>query len=228
MRHGARQIHAPARPARQISTADGTQRCGVLELCRADVRRCSYGRWRRRSKLRGRIHLTLLRSGEHEPLTHAHSHRQEHQGHLPRIYRQERHLPFRAGDRLRHQDGRRHLAWQRRHHTSQPAGVRHRRRSEREDRMRRQRDLRAASRRGRRDLRSDRRRNPADRLHHRGHPGARHGQGQALALRHAIAADRAELPGRHDRRRMQDRHHAGQHFSTRQGRHRVALRHAHL
>ena len=27
---------------------------------------------------------------------------------MPGLYRQERHLPFRAGDRLRHQDGRRH------------------------------------------------------------------------------------------------------------------------
>jgi predicted protein tyrosine phosphatase len=34
--------------------------------------------------------------------------RQEHQGHLPGLHRQERHLPLRAGDRLRHQDGRRH------------------------------------------------------------------------------------------------------------------------
>ncbi len=32
-------------------------------------------------------------------------------------------------------------------------------------------------------LRGDRRRDPADHLHHRGHPGARHGQGQALAGR---------------------------------------------
>ena len=43
-----------------------------------------------------------------------------------------------------------------------------------------------------------------------------------------VAADRAELPGRDDRRRMQDRHHARQHLQARQGRHRVALRHAHL
>ena len=44
-------------------------------------------------------------------------------------------------------------------------------RGAREDRRRRQRDLRAAAGRGRRDLRSDRRRDPADRLHHRRHPG---------------------------------------------------------
>ena len=37
---------------------------------------------------------------------------------------------------------------------------------------------------------------PADRLHHRGHPGARHGAGEAGADRVAVAADRAELPGR--------------------------------
>ena len=111
-----------------------------------------------------------------------HPHRQEHQGHLPGLHRQERHLPFRAGDRLRHQDGRRHLARQRRHVPSRPAGVRHRRRGEGQDRLRRQRDLRAAARRRRRDLRGDRRRDPADHLHHRGHPGRRHGQGQARAV----------------------------------------------
>ena len=43
-----------------------------------------------------------------------------------------------------------------------------------------------------------------------------------------VAADRAELPGRDDRGRMQDRHHARQHLQARQGRHRVALGHAHL
>ena len=89
-------------------------------------------------------------------------------------------------------------------------------------------DLRAAAGRRRRDLRGDRRRNPADRLHHRRHSGARHGQGEARAVRLQVAPDRAELPGRHDRRRMQDRHHAGQHLQARQGRHRVALRHADL
>ena len=66
---------------------------------------------------------------------------------------------------------------------SRPAGVRHRRRGARGDRRRRFGDLCAAARRGRRDLRGDRRRDPADRLHHRGHPGARHGQGQARARR---------------------------------------------
>ncbi len=39
---------------------------------------------------------------------------------------------------------------------SRPAGVRHRRRGEGQDRLRRQRDLRAAGRRRRRDLRGDR------------------------------------------------------------------------
>ena len=111
---------------------------------------------------------------------------------------------------------------------SRPAGVRHRRRGARKDRLRRQRHLRAAGRRGRRDLRGDRGRDPADRLHHRRHPGDGHGQGQARAVRLEVAADRAELPGRDDRGRMQDRHHAGQHLQARQGRHRVALRHADL
>ena len=108
--------------------------------------------------------------------------RQEHQGHLPGLHRQERHVPFRAGDRLRHQDGRRHLARQRRLDPSRPAGVRHRRRGQGQDRLRRQRDLRAAAGRGRRDLRSDRGRDSADRLHHRRHPGRRHGEGEARAV----------------------------------------------
>ena len=43
------------------------------------------------------------------------------------------------------------------------------------------RHLRAAALRRRRHPRGDRRRNPAHRLHHRGHPGPRHGQGQARA-----------------------------------------------
>ena len=57
-------------------------------------------------------------------------------------------------------------------HPPQPAGVRHRRRGEGEDPVRRQRDLCAAA--GRRgcDLRSDRCRDPADHLHHRRHSGA--------------------------------------------------------
>ena len=64
-----------------------------------------------------------------------HPHRQEHQGHLPGLHRQERHLPFRAGDRLRHQDGRRHVARQRRHRSistcrcSTPSPRRRRRRT---------------------------------------------------------------------------------------------------
>ena len=36
----------------------------------------------------------------------------------------------------------------------------------------------------------------ADRVHHRGHPRARHGQGQARARRLQVATDRAELSGR--------------------------------
>ena len=51
-----------------------------------------------------------------------------------------------------------------------------------------ERDLRAAALRRRRDPRGDRRRDPAGRLHHRGHPGARHGRGQARARRLASRA----------------------------------------
>ena len=61
-----------------------------------------------------------------------------------------------------------------------------------------------------------------------GIPVTRHGQGEARAVRLEIAADRAELPGRDDRGRVQDRHHARQHLQARLGRHRFALRHADL
>ena len=70
----------------------------------------------------------------------------------------------------------------------------------REDRRRRDGDLRAAALCRRRDPGGDRRRNSADRLHHRGHPGARHGAGEARADGVPVAADRAELPGRHHAR----------------------------
>ncbi len=68
--------------------------------------------------------------------------------------------------------------------------------------------------RGRRDRGSDRRRDRADRLHHRRHSGRRHGEGEALARRFEVAPRRAELSGRDDGGRMQDRHHAGQHLQA--------------
>src|SRR5664279_6526086 len=39
-------------------------------------------------------------------LNHVHPDRQEYKSHLPGLYRQERHVSFRSGDRLWHQDGR--------------------------------------------------------------------------------------------------------------------------
>ena len=84
---------------------------------------------------------------------------------------------------------------------SRPAGVRHRRRGE-SDKTGCDASVIYVPprRRRRRDLRGDRCGDPADRLHHRRHPGARHGEGQARALRLEVAADRAELPGRDDAR----------------------------
>ena len=64
--------------------------------------------------------------------------------------------------------------------------------------------------------------------HHRGHSGARHGQGQARAVGLQVAADRPELPRRADAGRVQDRHHAGQHLQEGLGRRRLALGHAYL
>ena len=52
-----------------------------------------------------------------------------------------------------------------------------------EDRRHGDRHLRAAALCGRRHSGGDRRRNPADRVHHRGHPGAGHDQSEAGALR---------------------------------------------
>jgi hypothetical protein len=109
-----------------------------------------------------------------------------------------------------------------------PAGVRHRRRSRARDRRRRLGDLRAAALRGRLDPGSHRRRDPADHLHHRGHPGAGHGAREAALSRVEVAPDRPELPGRPDARRVQDRHHAGQHLQEGLGRRRVALGHPDL
>ena len=64
--------------------------------------------------------------------------------------------------------------------------------------------------------------------HHRGHSGARHGAGEARARRLEVAADRAQLPGRADPGRVQDRDHAGQHLQEGLGRHRQPLGHADL
>ena len=77
-----------------------------------------------------------------------------------------------------------------------PADLRHGRRRQGKDRRRRLGHLCAAGGRRRSDHGSDRRRDPADRLHHRRHPGDGHGQGQGKARQLEVAADRPELPGR--------------------------------
>ena len=115
--------------------------------------------------------------------SHVHPRQRQHQGHHPGLHRQERHVPFRAGDGLWHQARRRRFAGQGRLDPSRPAGLRHGRRGAGRNRRRRQRDLCAAARRGGRDLRGDRRRDAAHRLHHRRHPGARHGAGSSARCR---------------------------------------------
>ena len=110
----------------------------------------------------------------------------------------------------------------------QRADLRHGDRGQGQDRRHRHLHLRAAALRRRRHPGGHRRRDPADRLHHRGHPGARHGQGEARARRLQVAPDRAQLPRRAHAQRLQDRHHAGQHLQGRQRRHRLALGHADL
>ena len=69
---------------------------------------------------------------------------------------------------------------------------------------------------------------PLDRLHHRGHPGARHGERQAPLCGSQSRLIGPNCPGVMTAGRVQDRHHAGQHLQAGQGRYRVALRHAHL
>ena len=116
-------------------------------------------------------------------------------------------VPHPAGAGLRHQDRRRRDARQGRHQASRrQAG--------------RRADLRHGDRgasektganatsiyvppplRRRRHPGGDRRRDPVHRLHHRGHPGARHGQGEARARRLQVAPDRPQLPRRADAQR---------------------------
>ena len=135
---------------------------------------------RKLGRCSGLRHLAQRSEGITE---HVHPRRREHQGHLPGPDRLAGHLPLRAGDRLRHEDGRRRHPREGRRDPHRPAGLQHRRRGEGEDRRHRDGDLRAAALRGRRDPRGDRRRARAHRLHHRGHPGARHDEGQARARR---------------------------------------------
>ena len=150
------------------------------------------------------------------------------QSHHPGLHRQERHVPFGAGDQIRHRRSSAAPRPARAAPASGPAGVRHRHGSARRHRRRRLGDLCAAAGRGRRDLRSDRRRDPTDRLHHRRHSGARHGAGQARAARLEVVARRTQLPRRDDGGRVQDRHHAGQYLRQGQRRHRVSLGNADL
>ncbi len=98
-----------------------------------------------------------------------------------------------------------------------------------QDGRQRDRHLRAAAGRRRRDPRGRAGRHRRDRLHHRGHPDARHGEGEARARRlPGRDADRPQLPRRDHAGRVQDRHHARLHPQAGQGRRRVALGHADL
>ena len=154
--------------------------------------------------------------------------RPQHQGHLPGLHRRPGHLPLRAGHRLRHLDGGRRHPRQGRHAASRPAGLRHGGQGGGGDRGDGERHLCAAALRRRRHPGGDRCPGGSRRLHHRGHPGARHGAGQARPPGQRHPADRAQLPRDHHPRRMQDRHHARPYPQPREGRHRLALRHPHL
>ncbi len=154
--------------------------------------------------------------------------RQQYQGALPGLHRQERHVSFGTGHRLWNPHGGRDLARQGWPQPPRPAGFRFRRRGQGRHGCRCERDLRAAAGRRRCHLRGDRGRYRLDRVHHGGHSGARHGQGQAGLVGIALAPDRTQLPRRDDGRRVQDRHHAGQHLQAGFGRDRVAFGHPHL
>ena len=124
------------------------------------------------------------------------------QGDLPGLHRRAGHLPFRAGDRLRHPDGRRRHPGQGRHQASRPAGVRHRRtRPGTATGANATRDLRAAAVRRRRHPGGDRRR-------HRSWSSASPRAFRCstwCAVKRALdgsqdPADRPQLPGRHHAR----------------------------
>ena len=126
----------------------------------------------------------------------------EHQGHLPGLHRQERHLPLRAGDRLRHQDGRRRPPGKGGSHASRPAGLRHGRRGEGRRRAPTPASIYVPpAGRGGRDLRGDRRRDPA---RSSASPRAFRCSTWCKVKRALcgleVAPDRPELPGRDDGR----------------------------
>ena len=169
------------RRRRRADRRDRARRRGAREL--RGQRRCGEGAAR---SLQADRQQPRRRGGRRE-----HPRRQEHQGHHPGDDRRDRHVPHAPGARLRHADGRRRHAGQGRHeHLGLPVfdtvaeavaktGATA------------SRDLCSAALRRGLDPRGDRRRSAADRHHHRGHSGARHGQGQARARRLEVAADRA-------------------------------------
>ena len=108
------------------------------------------------------------------------------------------------------------------------ADFQHRARGGRQDRRECHGDFCASAVRGRRHHGSGRCGDRSDRLHHRGHSDARHGEGVGISAGPEVAADRAELPGNYFAGQVQDRHHAG--FDSQRGidRHRLALGHADL
>ena len=136
----------------------------------------------------------------------------QHQGHLPGLHRRAGHLPFRAGDRLRHQDGRRRDPGK--------GGTTHLdlpvfdtvAEAVRSDRRRR--DASSTCRRPSPPTRSSRRSTPGCRWSSASPRASRCSTWCGSSARSRGAETRLigpELPGRHHARRVQDRHHARPH-----------------
>mmetsp|Transcript_37533 Transcript_37533/g.106451 ORF Transcript_37533/g.106451 Transcript_37533/m.106451 type:complete len:275 (-) Transcript_37533:495-1319(-) len=155
--------------------------------------------------------------------------RQEHQGYLPGDDRKARDLPHHSGHRVWHEDGRRGEFQEGRLRASWLAGLQGCDRGEEGNGLRCDSYLCAAA-----CSRCSHHggvggRDPVNRLHHRGHPPAGHGEGQARPdAPEQEPPHRPELPRHHQAWRVQDGNHAGLHPHAGQDWHRQQVWHTYL